>query len=256
MRRSSASSWAAAAVLAAACLILFPRDASPQMVGPRMGTRAQLEAMLDSLQQVSTLNMSEEGRRRLQLDVSGLALRLQNGDISPGDQVQLSVSGAEKWTGQFAVTGERNLELLDIDAINLSGVLYAEVEGAITRDIARYVREPRVRVEVLKRIGMIGSVGNPGFYAVSGSILVSDAIMIAGGPAPNAKLDGVSFRRRGEPISTDHTGAVWESLTLDQLGLVSGDEVFVPAKSSASFWTVFGAIIGLATTITLLITRL
>jgi protein involved in polysaccharide export with SLBB domain len=255
MRRSKAASLAATTVLAAGSLFLFPRDASPQMVGPRMATRSQLESMLDSLQQVSTVNMSEEGRQQLQLEVSGLALRLQNGDISPGDQIQLTVSGSEKWTGQFAVDGERNLELPDIDAIDLSGVLHTEVEEAITRALARYIREPRIRVEVLKRIGVVGSVGSPGFYAVSGSILVSDAIMIAGGPAPSADLDKIAFRRRGDRILADQPSPVWESLTLDHLGLMSGDEVFVPEKRNLNFWVVFTSILGVAATITFLFTR-
>lgn len=256
MRRSWGTRQARAAAVVAACFGVFAPAVDAQMVGPRLSTRAQLEAMLDSLQQVSTMNMSEEGRRRLQLEVSGLALRLQNGDVAAGDQVRLSVSGVDKWSGQFAVTGERRLELPDIDAIDLSGLLYAEVEEAIAQELSRYVREPRIRVEVLKRIGVTGAVGSPGFYAVSGSVLVSDVLMTAGGPASNANLDKVTFRRQGVPISLDRPGALWESLTLDQLGLVSGDEVVVPQKSGVSFWVVFSAILGLATTITLLITRL
>ena len=53
-------------------------------------------------------------------DVTRLLNRLQQGDIWPGDIIDLSVSGETKWVGQFSVSPNRQLELEDIDPVSMS----------------------------------------------------------------------------------------------------------------------------------------
>jgi protein involved in polysaccharide export with SLBB domain len=226
-----------------------------QMVGPRMASRADLNTMLDSLQTVAINERDEDGRRALQNQISGLAYRLQQGDIWPGDIIDLSVSGEAKWVGQFTVAPGRRLELEDVDPLSLEGVLYSEAEESITLQLARYLREPRVRVDVLKRIGVLGSVGSPGFYDVPGSSLVSDVIMLAGGPAGSANVDKVEFRRLGTRIAESRPRVVWQTLSLDQLGVNSGDEMYVPDRPTPPFQWVLGAL-GVGLSLLFLYTRI
>jgi hypothetical protein len=209
-----------------------PSHLHAQMVGTSNASRAELTALLDSLQNVAINSGDEDDRRDLQNQISGLAYRLQQGDIWPGDVVDLSVGGEAKWVGQFTVTTGRQIELEDIAPLSMEGVLYSEAEESISLQLARYLREPRVRVTVLKRIGIIGAVGNPGFFDVSGSSLVSDVIMTAGGPAANANVDKIELRRMGHRLETGRPNVVWQSLSLDQLGVTSGDEVFVPIRKT------------------------
>lgn len=259
MRRQSSRRPGVLVALVGALTIIGTNGASAQgeMVGLRMASRAELEATLDSLQRVATVStVSDEGRMTLQHQISNLARRLEQGDVWPGDQVVLTVSGEDRWSGTFTVSPDRTIELPAIDPVDVSGVLYSELEEKIARQIGRYVREPRIRVDVLKRIGVLGEVGSPGFHNVPGSMLVSELIMRAGGPTARADLNKVVFRRFGHPIESGRPRVVWESLTLDQLGLISGDEVFVPQKSSFVLVRVLGFVLGTALTITLIATRI
>jgi polysaccharide export outer membrane protein len=222
-----------------------------------MGSRAQIQATLDSLQQFATVaTVSDEARRNLQYQVTAVARRLDQGDVWPGDQVNLTVSGEDKWTGQFPVSANRTIELPDIEPVNVSNVLYSELEGRISEQIGRYIREPRVRVDVLKRVGVLGEVANPGFYNVSGATLVSELIMQAGGPNAQSDLDKVVFRRFGQTLESGRPRVVWESMGLDELGIIPGDEVFVPVKSAFVLIRVIGFVLGTAVAITLIATRL
>lgn len=242
-------------VLAFGLLLGGELELQAQMVGPRMASRAELNTLLDSLQNVAISERDEDARRDFQNRISALAYRLQQGDIWPGDIIDLSVSNEAKWVGQFTVTPGRQLELEDIDALSLDGVLYSEAEESITLQLARYLREPRVRVEVLKRVGVLGSVGSPGFYDVPGSSLVSDVIMLAGGPDPAADVNRVEFRRLGTRIAEGRPNVVWQTLSLDELGVNSGDEMWVPARRTPPFQWLLGAI-GVTLTLLFLYTRI
>ncbi|MGH7541417.1 MAG: polysaccharide biosynthesis/export family protein [Gemmatimonadota bacterium] len=224
-----------------------------QMVGGRLASRAELETRLDSLQRAAAATNGDEDRELLN-QIGALSYRLREGDVWPGDVVDLQVTGQDKWTGQFTVTPNRQIELVDIDPISAAGVLYSELEQKISSQLARYLREPRVRVEVLKRIGVLGSVTTPGFYMVKGSSLVSEVIMQAGGPAQDADVDEVKFRRLGDEIQTGRPRVAWQSLSLDQLGVRSGDELYVPQDDPGVGRLLLGAL-AIATSIGFLIVR-
>lgn len=241
-----------ASLLALGALVGAAAALSAQMYGPRMATRAELEAAVDSLEHLQ----ATASVRELNQEIVAIRDRLEHGDIRPGDVVTLSVSGEEKWTGEFTVTPRQTLELEDIDPIPLTGVLYAEAEETVARALSRYLREPRVRLDVLKRIAVLGQVGSPGFYNVKGSALVSDVIMMAGGPGGNAKVEKLQIRRDGDRIPESEARVAFQSRSLDQLGVVSGDELFVPGGTGVSAWRIFVGALGVAGSITLLITRL
>lgn len=228
--------------------------AAAQMVGPRMASRAQLEATLDSLQRAAVATTDDDERAQLQNRIGGLAYRLEQGDVWPGDLIDLTVTGEDKWTAQFTVTPERQLELPDIDPVSVAGVLYAELEEKLASELGRYLREPRVRAQVLKRIGVLGQVGSPGFYNVRGSSLVSEVIMQAGGPTGAADVDDVEFRRFGDELETGRPRVAWQNLSLDQLGVRSGDELYVPGQSGGVGRILLGAM-STALTLTFLFIR-
>lgn len=237
-------------------VLLLAGPVTAQMVGPREATRPELQTMLDSLRQELARADDGDRRRELQNRVDGLQYRLEHGDVWPGDVVALQVLGEQKWTDTFSVSPQRTLELSAIDPITLDGVLYSEVEGEIATELSKYLREPRIDVQILKRIGILGEVSAPGFYIVKGNTLVSEAIMRAGGPSGNADIDDVEVLSQGRELSEGRPRVAFQSISLDQLGVRSGDEIYVPARSGLNAWKVFTGALGLAGSIAFLITRL
>ena len=221
--------------------------------GPRQANRAELTAMLDSLEHALP-QIDDDNRILAEMSVVALQRRLDEGDVWPGDVVTLRVAGEDRWTADFTVTPTRSIELESIEAVSLANVLHSELEESITLQLAKYLRDPLVQVEVLKRIGILGAVGNPGFFTVTGSILVSEAVMLAGGPGDNSNVDRIEFRRLGQPLPVG-TRVVWESMSLDDLGVRSGDEMFVPTNPR-SLGAFLLAALGLVATITLIAIRI
>lgn len=242
-RTSRTKTWGVALGLAA--LTVCASGAEAQLRGSRMATRAQLTSLMDSLQQRLPTVERDEDRRFMQEQINLIGQRLRQGDVGPGDVIRLRVTGEDRWTEDFTVNPAGRVELPDVDDLDMTGTLYSEVEESIARQLGRYLREPRIDADVLKRIGVLGAVGSPGFYTVEGDMLVSDVIMTAGGPSGQADVEDVEFRRQGRGLNHPDQ-VVWQNLSLDQLGIQSGDEVYVPAQGRSFGGLILGAITGAA----------
>lgn len=194
--------------------------------GRLQATRADLEATLTQYQQA--------GRA----DEAGLIqVRLRDGDFRVGDQITMTVTGQEALTEDFLVTegpGGPQLELPEIGAVSLAGLLRSELRDALTHHISQYVRDPQVIVRTHVRLAVFGEVGSPGYHIVPSDGLLTDVIMQAGGPAGEANQKKIKIRRGDDVIweGDNLQVAMVEGRTVDQLNLRAGDEVQVPGGSS------------------------
>lgn len=196
----------------------------------RLDTREELQARRDSLTEVLTLlGARDERADDVQRRIATIEQRLRIGDFRPGDMVSLEVRGREEYTGNFPVQPDQSLELPGLDPIPLAGVLYSEATGVIRNALAVVLRNPVVELTFQMRLAVTGQVGQPGFYDVRGSLLISDVLQLAGGPTQNADVERVEIRRDGNKIMSGER-LVTQGFTLDDLGLRSGDVIQIPRE--------------------------
>ena len=217
-------SWIAVLLL----LVTAPTLAAQE--GARSDTRAELEARRDSLASV-LVRLSPEDERMAEVErrLATVEQRLRIGDFRPGDMVSLDVRGRDEYTGNFPVQPDQTLELPGLDPVPLAGVLYSEATEVIRSSLATVLRNPVVELTFQMRLAVTGHIGDPGFYDVPGSILLSDVLTLAGGPSQNADIDNIEVRRDGETIMKGQR-LVTQGFTLDDLGLRSGDVIRVPQE--------------------------
>jgi len=232
---------ALAVVLGTSLLTTAPIEG--QARGTRLGTRTDLQVELESLQEQALAVEDNKIRDRMRLEIDAIAMRLREGDINQGDVIALAVAGEVDWTTDFVVTVHRTLELPTLPPITVAGVLYSELESHMTTELGKYLRDPRVRAVATKRIAVLGAVGQPGFLAVPGSMVVADLVTLAGGPSGAAQLDKAEFRRLGDSLGFDDGPIAFQAYSLDELGIRSGDELFIPAARNTSFWQDFRVIL-------------
>ena len=222
--------------LALMVLISLPHAVRAQQAttGSKYATRADLEAQVGELK--SQLAQAESQKnldvKALQYELSVAEDRLVNGDFQPSDALQLDVQNMPDFTGVFTLDRQKNLVLPTIEPISMQGVLYAEAEEAVRNGLAVYIRNPQVRVVVTKRIAIVGGVASPGFYDIPPETTVSQAIMLAGGPVGNAKLNQAEFRRLGDAYTDPYGQLAFTNVSLVELGVISGDELYVPPSGS------------------------
>ena len=168
--------------------------------------------------------------------------RLEEGDFQVGDRVILAVQGEPNLPDTVAVEPGPRITLPLFGTISLRGVLRAEVEEHLTRELGKVIRDPVVQARGLMRLSVQGAVARPGFYLVPADMLLSEALMLAGGPAPDADLPELRVERGGQPMLTAQEAqvAVQEGRTLDQLSLQAGDQIMLPEEQSGSILSSVG----------------
>lgn len=158
--------------------------------------------------------------------------RLVEGDLQVGDAIALTVLGEETLTGSFAIGAGQILALPGLEPIPMRGVLRSEAEAHLTEQLRRYLRDPSVRVQTSIRLSILGAIGKQGFYQIPADLMISDAIMAAGGPAGGADPNRTVVRRAGTLLLSeeDVAAAFVRGATLDQLNLRAGDEITVDTR--------------------------
>jgi len=193
-------------------------------------TRAELEAtaaQLDS--QASSSKLTKEEKQSRLAEAASIRQRLVEGDFSPCDRIVVTLQGDSARTDTLVVRAGRRLVFRALPEVSIDGVLRSELKDRLTQHVGRFLRNPQLIVTPLVRISVLGEVLRPGYYPISGDLLLSDAIMAAGGPNQTADLARTVVMRGGAKLMSDKDvrSAVQAGRTIDQLNLHEGDEIVV-----------------------------
>ncbi len=235
-------------VIAACFLTALPRRTAAQGAdrpAPQQGaewdpqrvqmTRAALQDLLKRLDAAAASSAySAAIRDHARLEAAIVRARLAEGDMQIGDRVYLQVDGEQQLTDSFTVGQGRILTLPIVGDVPLTGVLRADLEPHLRDAIGQYVRDPVIHVRSPIRIAILGEVMRQGFYLLPTQTVLSDALMLAGGPSHEAKLENLRIERGDQRVWEGQAlqQAIAEGKTLDQLSLQAGDRVRVPARGT------------------------
>jgi protein involved in polysaccharide export with SLBB domain len=207
-------------------------------------TRAELEASLAEIDQIlASPAISEPIKAQKRLEATSIRDRLENGDFQVGDQLQITLSVPITPGGQainnavFTIGPNQVLQLPDIPEIPLKGVLRSEVQDYLTENLKKLFKDQTVLVVPTIRLTILGGVAQPGFYQLPADTPLPDAIMKAGGPGQQTKLEDTVIRRGAEELwrREEVSAAITAGYTLDQMNLRAGDELVVGQESNTDW---------------------
>ena len=147
--------------------------------------------------------------------------------VQPGDLIRIKVWREPDLSDSTPVDADGNVTLPRMGVVQVGGMSADSVRRLIVTTYSRYLRDPAVDVTVLPRVTILGAVRNPGVRNLDPTMTIADALAMAGGAAPDGKVDRVELRRRGERVPA--------KLSLDarlaETPIRSGDHLVVPQRS-------------------------
>lgn len=195
-------------------------------------------------------------RSRSAILAAAIRQRLRDGDFQVGDRVVVTITSDIVHRDTLVVRSGRFLELPGPILVPLSGVLRSELKDRVSTEVLKYVKAREIEVIPLMRLGVLGAVGRPGYFAFASDVPITDAIMGAGGPTVTADF-GRSVVRRGTQeyrSAAETRDAIASGLTLDQFGLTAGDEIVVGSRREFNPGTIVGITGALASLVAVFVT--
>jgi polysaccharide export outer membrane protein len=147
--------------------------------------------------------------------------------VRPGDLIRLKIWREPDMSGDIAVDEAGVATLPRLGPLRVTNLPGDSLKRMLIRSYAKYLRDPSVDITVLRRVTVLGAVRTPNVYHVEPTMTVADALALAGGAAPDGKLDQVELRRRGggEPVKLSRRARLADT------PIRSGDELYVPQRS-------------------------
>lgn len=243
-------------VIVAACAALLAQPASAQRSSwdPQRAqvSRESLQVLMLRLEETARSPVySSRLRERSRAEAAQLRQRLTEGDFFLGDRIAFTIEGgAAPLSDTATVDGNRTIAISQYGSISLQGVLRSELTTHLTQQLARLITNPVVRALALIRVTIVGEVKTPGFYTLPVETLLDQALMMAGGPTGNSRLDAIRIVRAGETIWDGGAveQAIAEGRTLNALGVRAGDQIVVPRESERN-WESTARTVGLLVTL-------
>jgi polysaccharide export outer membrane protein len=108
--------------------------------------------------------------------------------LGPGDSLQVELLNIPELSGTFAIGPDGTMYLPRLRALYVEGLTVEELRYFLTQQFKAYVKNPQLYVKPMSfrpvRVYVGGEINRPGFYTISGSQAISDALTITPGVRP------------------------------------------------------------------------
>ena len=166
--------------------------------------------------------------------------------LQPGDVIKLTIWRELDMSGEFLIHEDGTAVLPRLGPVVVVGKETEALKRELIEEYSKTLRNPSIEIILLRRITITGQVRTPGLYPVNPTMMLTDALAVAGGPLPSADLDKVILVRGDERTTIN----VEEALSLQNLSLRSGDQLYVPEKGwIARNWQLTAGLIATALSI-------
>ena len=145
----------------------------------------------------------------------------------PGDKVRLKIYREPELSGEFVVPENGAVNFPKIGEVQVNQLSTDSLRALLIEQYSHSLRDPAIEVTVERRVNVIGSVRNPGFYYADPTITVRGALALAGGVTPDGNKNKVELLRDSKLTKIDLSDAA----SLADSPVQSGDEVSAPQKS-------------------------
>lgn len=169
-----------------------------------------------------------------------------NAEFKPGDVILIKVYRHPEYSDTFLVDVDTTVYLPLIGSIKVSHLTASDLRDTLYQRFAQFIKHPEIDVIPLFKINILGEVRRPGVYNITSATKVTDAIALAGGLMPDADPKRAIIRRGSKVIKINIDKAITTEKTAYDVGLRSGDIIYIPRKrirlSLSTIYTILSSI--------------
>ena len=198
-----------------------------QVIGCRGGLKWTASCLFGLLLFVSTLPGQAQSQLSSQTFKKGDALRLtiwQPYRIDDNRNQPLDING------QYPIDTRGMVFFPIIGEVRVVGHSSVSLSEELKGKLSAFLQEPIIVVEPLIRVAMIGAFRRPGTYLISPDASFWDLVNEAGGPDDVANLKKMVVERGGKVVKKNILSGFERAYSLQEMGILSGDQIFVPVK--------------------------
>lgn len=153
--------------------------------------------------------------------------------LNPGDGVRITfLNITDQISGDYFIQQDGNLQLPFIGLVKTTNIDFKILRQTIFNLYSELYKDPALTIQPLLRINILGEVRNPGYYYVTDVEKMTGILALAGGVTGAAATDDIYIIREGKEIRLSKSEVIEKGNTAADLGLQSGDRIFIPR----SFW--------------------
>ena len=157
-------------------------------------------------------------------------------EVSPGDGIRLAFYNiTDEISGDYFIQTNGTIQFPYIGIIQTDDRTYTDIRDEIFTKFSEFYRDPELTIQPLYKINVLGEVTRPGTYYFTGVEKLSDLLAAAGGETRHSNLNNIALIRGDQKIKIRAKEILTEGKLLNDLGLQSGDKVYVPKKKLSSF---------------------
>ncbi len=178
--------------------------------------------------------------------------------LNPGDGVRLAFFNiTDQISGDYYVQQDGKIQLPYVGLISTTQKPYPEIKSEITAKYDSLYKDPELTIQPLFKINILGEVRSPGYYYVTDVEKLTGIFALAGGVTSDADLDNVYIIRNDKEIELDAQRLIESGSTMGDIGLQSGDRIFVPKTwwANARSITIILSVVSALVTIAVLFLR-
>lgn len=161
--------------------------------------------------------------------------------LHPGDRIRLKIWREPDLSGDFDVDETGQAVFPKVGPMEVTGMSPGTLKRTLVGAYERWLRDPAIEVQLLRRVNIIGAVRSPGLYQIDPTMTLADAAALAGGAAADGSPDQVDLMRRGEKLPVKLS----RRTQLSDTPLRSGDQLYFRQRSWLSRNT--GVVAGILT---------
>lgn len=148
--------------------------------------------------------------------------------LNPGDGIKVSFYNiSDVISGEYFVEIDSSIQLPYLGKIDIRDKKFTTIQDEIFHKYSQLYKEPELSIQCILRINIFGEVKLPGYYYVTSYDKLSDLIAKAGGETSDANLDNIYIVRNDEKIMLDGEELMKKGNQLIDIGLESGDKIYI-----------------------------